>query len=154
MRSQLKLINICTKFNRDPQIFNVSKRAICTKSLSTANYICHTNNANRNPTSLLSPNPYQIVSACQYCKKERISHTELESRVLKVCKDFDKVNAEKLTLECSFTKDLGLDSLDHVEIILAMEDEFFLEIPDEHARRLQTPAEIVRYVADRYDVYD
>ena len=45
-------------------------------------------------------------------------------------------------------KDCGLDSLDHVEIILAMEDEFAFEIPDEHAQRLFTPRQIVQYIAD------
>ena len=45
-------------------------------------------------------------------------------------------------------KDCGLDSLDHVEIILAMEDEFAFEIPDEHAERLFTPRQIVQYIAD------
>ena len=41
-----------------------------------------------------------------------------------------------------------MDSLDHVEIILAMEDEFAFEIPDEHAERLFTPRQIVQYIAD------
>ena len=41
-----------------------------------------------------------------------------------------------------------MDSLDHVEIILAMEDEFGFEIPDEHAERLFTPRQIVQYIAD------
>lgn len=50
--------------------------------------------------------------------------------------------------------DLGLDSLDHVEIIMAMEDEFSFEIPDTDAEKLLTPADIVRYVGDREDVYE
>ena len=50
--------------------------------------------------------------------------------------------------------DLGLDSLDHVEIIMAMEDEFGFEIPDTDAEKLLTPADIVRYVGDREDVYE
>lgn len=50
--------------------------------------------------------------------------------------------------------DLGLDSLDHVEIIMAIEDEFGFEIPDMDAERLLKPADIVRYVADKEDIYD
>lgn len=50
--------------------------------------------------------------------------------------------------------DLGLDSLDHVEVIMAMEDEFGFEIPDMDAERLVTPAAIARYVADKEDVYE
>ena len=60
----------------------------------------------------------------------------------------------QLTLESNFIKDLGLDSLDHVEIIMAMEDEFGFEIPDDHAEKLLTPAKIVQYVADHEDVYE
>jgi NADH dehydrogenase (ubiquinone) 1 alpha/beta subcomplex 1, acyl-carrier protein len=51
-------------------------------------------------------------------------------------------------------KDLGLDSLDHVEVIMAMEDEFGFEIPDSDAERLYTPKDIIRYVADHEDVYE
>lgn len=50
--------------------------------------------------------------------------------------------------------DLGLDSLDHVEIIMAMEDEFGFEIPDCDAEKLVKPSDIVRYVADRQDIYE
>ncbi|XP_059483977.1 acyl carrier protein, mitochondrial isoform X3 [Neocloeon triangulifer] len=79
---------------------------------------------------------------------------EIKERVLRVCKDFDKVHAEKLSLETHFLNDLGLDSLDHVEIIMAMEDEFGFEIPDGDAERLLRPADIVRYVADKEDIYE
>lgn len=57
----------------------------------------------------------------------------------------------QLTAESHFIKDLGLDSLDHVEVIMAIEDEFGFEIPDEHAERLMTPAKLVDYVADHED---
>ena len=53
-----------------------------------------------------------------------------------------------------FINDLGLDSLDHVEVIMAMEDEFGFEIPDDHAEKLLTPAKIVQYVCDHEDVFD
>lgn len=50
--------------------------------------------------------------------------------------------------------DLGLDSLDHVEVIMAMEDEFGFEVPDSDAERLMKPADIVQYIADKNDVFD
>lgn len=59
-----------------------------------------------------------------------------------------------MTLESHFINDLGLDSLDHVEVIMAMEDEFGFEIPDVDAEKLLRPADIVRYVADREDIYE
>lgn len=60
----------------------------------------------------------------------------------------------KLTVDSHFTKDLGLDSLDHVEVIMAMEDEFGFEIPDMDADKLQTPKAIIRYVGDKQDCYE
>ena len=45
-----------------------------------------------------------------------------------VCKAFDKISADKLTLDSHFINDLGLDSLDHVEVIMAVEDEFGFEV--------------------------
>ena len=57
-------------------------------------------------------------------------------------------------LDSHFIKDLGLDSLDHVEVIMAMEDEFGFEIPDDHAEKLWTPRQIIQYVADHEDVFE
>jgi NADH dehydrogenase (ubiquinone) 1 alpha/beta subcomplex 1 len=78
----------------------------------------------------------------------------VRDRVLLVLRLYDKINPEKLTMESHFTNDLGLDSLDHVEVIMAMEDEFGFEIPDSDAERLQRPADIVQYIADKEDLYD
>lgn len=51
-----------------------------------------------------------------------------------------------MSLESHFINDLGLDSLDHVEVIMAIEDEFGFEIPDMDAEKLLRPADIVRWV--------
>ena len=48
--------------------------------------------------------------------------------MLAVCKAFDKISADKITLDSHFINDLGLDSLDHVEVIMAVEDEFGFEV--------------------------
>lgn len=66
---------------------------------------------------------------------------------------FDKINPEKLKQDSHFHKDLGLDSLDHVEIIMAIEDEFGCEIPDMDAQKLLTPRDIVNYLCDKHDVF-
>ncbi|XP_021944793.1 acyl carrier protein, mitochondrial isoform X2 [Folsomia candida] len=79
---------------------------------------------------------------------------ELRARVLKVVGAFDKITADKLTIDSHFMNDLGLDSLDHVEVIMAIEDEFGFEIPDADAEKLLRPADIVQYIADKKDVYD
>ena len=58
----------------------------------------------------------------------------------------------QVTGDSHFINDLGLDSLDHVEVIMAVEDEFGFEIPDEHAEKLLTPAKIAQYVCDHEGV--
>uniref|UniRef100_A0A1B6L907 Acyl carrier protein n=1 Tax=Graphocephala atropunctata TaxID=36148 RepID=A0A1B6L907_9HEMI len=78
----------------------------------------------------------------------------IRDRVLLVLKLYDKVDPAKLKLESHFMNDLGLDSLDHVEVIMAMEDEFGFEIPDDDAERLLKPQDIVNYVCDKTDVYE
>jgi len=78
----------------------------------------------------------------------------VKDRVLLVLRLYDKINPEKLSMESHFMNDLGLDSLDHVEVIMAMEDEFGFEIPDGDAERLMRPADIVQYIADKEDLYE
>ncbi|XP_045448104.1 acyl carrier protein, mitochondrial isoform X1 [Melitaea cinxia] len=84
----------------------------------------------------------------------KITQKEIEERVMKVCKAYDKLVSAQLSLESHFVNDLGLDSLDHVEIIMAMEDEFGFEIPDADAERLLKPKDIVQYIADKEDIYE
>ncbi|XP_023954285.1 acyl carrier protein, mitochondrial isoform X2 [Bicyclus anynana] len=89
-----------------------------------------------------------------YCHAPPLTLDLLRQRVILVLQLYDKINPEKLSLDSHFMTDLGLDSLDHVEIIMAMEDEFGFEIPDGDAERLVRPRDIVQYVADKEDIYD
>ncbi|CAH8609667.1 unnamed protein product [Schistosoma intercalatum] len=75
-----------------------------------------------------------------------LSKPEVESKVLAVCSAFDKIQSDKLTLDSSFIKDLGLDSLDHIEVIMEIENEFRFEISDVDAEKLHTPRDIVEHV--------
>ncbi|XP_041085602.1 acyl carrier protein, mitochondrial-like [Polyodon spathula] len=90
----------------------------------------------------------------QYGDLPPLTLDTIRERVLYVLKLYDKINPEKLTGASHFIKDLGLDSLDQVEIIMAMEDEFGFEIPDAEAEKLMTPQEIVQFIADKKDVYE
>lgn len=72
-------------------------------------------------------------------------------RVLNVCKAFDKINADVVNPDSHFMNDLGLDSLDHVELIMAAEDEFGFEIPDVDAERLLTVRMLIEYISDKID---
>lgn len=56
------------------------------------------------------------------------------------------VTSEQVTPEASFIEDLGADSLDTVELIMQLEDEFNLEIPDEEAEKLTTVGAVVEYI--------
>ena len=78
----------------------------------------------------------------------------IESRVLLVLRLFDKIDPNKLTLDSKFNQDLGLDSLDIVEITAALEDEFWAEIPDVDSDHFLTPRHIIQYLCDKYDVYE
>ncbi|XP_013886268.1 NADH:ubiquinone oxidoreductase subunit AB1b [Austrofundulus limnaeus] len=90
----------------------------------------------------------------QYSGMPPLTLEIITDRVLYVLKLYDKIDPEKLDSSSHFMKDLGLDSLDQVEIIMAMEDEFGFEIPDGDAEKLMTPADIVQYIADKKDVYE
>jgi acyl carrier protein len=59
------------------------------------------------------------------------------------------VDEEEVTPDASFVDDLGADSLDTVELVMAFEEEFGIEIPDEEAENLQTVGDAVRYLQQK-----
>jgi len=61
------------------------------------------------------------------------------------------VDPEEVTMESSFIDDLGADSLDIVELIMALEEEFDLEIPDEEAEKFPTVGNVVDYIKEHTD---
>ncbi|QQE76080.1 acyl carrier protein [Brevibacillus composti] len=67
-------------------------------------------------------------------------------RVKKIIVDRLGVDESKITLEASFKEDLGADSLDVVELVMELEDEFDLEISDEDAEKITTVGEVVSYI--------
>ena len=70
----------------------------------------------------------------------------MTDRIVTVVKNFDKVDSDKVTPTSKFQDDLGLDSLDGVEVVMAIEDEFAIEIPDAEADRILSVADAVEYV--------
>jgi acyl carrier protein len=70
-------------------------------------------------------------------------------RVKKVVVEQLEVNEDEVTPTASFVDDLGADSLDQVELIMAFEEEFDLEIPDEDAEKIATVADAVNYIDDK-----
>jgi len=59
------------------------------------------------------------------------------------------VNPEQVTPQASFIEDLGADSLDIVELVMAFEEEFSVEVPDEDAEKLQTVGDVINYIKER-----
>jgi acyl carrier protein len=59
------------------------------------------------------------------------------------------VNPEQVTDAASFIEDLGADSLDTVELVMAFEEEFGVEVPDEDAEKLQTVGDVVKYIEEK-----
>ncbi|XP_057650237.1 acyl carrier protein, mitochondrial-like [Chionomys nivalis] len=94
--------------------------------------------------------PGRVTHLCrQYSDAPPLTLEGIKDRVL-----YDKIDPEKLSVNSHFMKDLGLDSLDQVEIIMAIEDEFGFEIPDIDAEKLMCPQEIIDYIAYKKDVYE
>ncbi len=73
----------------------------------------------------------------------------LEARVKEIIAEELGVEREKLTKEASFMEDLGADSLDTVELVMAFEKEFDLDIPDEEAEKLRTVGDALAYLHQR-----
>ncbi|HQV41321.1 MAG: acyl carrier protein [Moraxellaceae bacterium] len=70
----------------------------------------------------------------------------IEERVKKIVAEQLGVKLEDVTSEASFVDDLGADSLDTVELVMALEEEFELEIPDEEAEKISTVQNAIDYI--------
>lgn len=75
--------------------------------------------------------------------------SNIEARVKKVIVEHLGVKAEEVTNDASFVDDLGADSLDSVELVMALEEEFDTEIPDEDAEKIGTVQQVVDYITLR-----
>ncbi|MBO6515507.1 MAG: acyl carrier protein [Bacteroidia bacterium] len=74
--------------------------------------------------------------------------SEIASKVTNIIVDKLGVEQSEVTLEASFTNDLGADSLDTVELIMEFEKEFNIAIPDEQAEKIGTVGEAVSYIEE------
>lgn len=78
--------------------------------------------------------------------------SKLEERIKEIIVDGLGVNADQVTPEASFVNDLGADSLDTVELVMAFEEEFGAEIPDEDAEKLTSVGAVIDYLKSKgYD---
>jgi acyl carrier protein len=74
---------------------------------------------------------------------------DLETRIKEIIADQLGVEIEKLKEDANFVQDLGADSLDVVELVMAFEEEFGIEIPDEDAEKIRTVGDVINYLKER-----
>ena len=72
----------------------------------------------------------------------------IEQKVRDIIVEQLGVNADQVTTDAKFIEDLGADSLDTVELVMAYEEEFGIEVPDEEAEKLMTVGNVVQYIED------
>jgi acyl carrier protein len=72
--------------------------------------------------------------------------SDIAERIKKIVKEHLDVEEDKITMNASFIDDLGADSLDNVELVMAFEEEFGVEIPDDAAETIQTVGDAVKFV--------
>ena len=80
-----------------------------------------------------------------------MSENGLETKVRKIIADRLQVDTESVTPSASFVEDLGADSLDLVELVMAFEEEFSVEIPDQDAEGMKTVGLAIAYLKKKVD---
>ena len=84
------------------------------------------------------------MSALKTCNN--LMSDNIESQVKEIIAAQLSVDPEKVTSDAKFIEDLGADSLDTVELVMAFEDKFSVEVPDEDAEKLKSVADVVAYI--------
>ncbi len=82
-------------------------------------------------------------------KEVVIAMATVEERVKKIIAEQLGVEEDEVTSEASFVEDLGADSLDTVELVMALEEEFSIEIPDEDAEKILTVGKALDYIKEK-----
>jgi len=77
--------------------------------------------------------------------------SELDDKVINIIVEELGVERDKVVAAASFMEDLGADSLDTVELVMAFEKEFDVDIPDEEAEKLRTVGEALKYLHDKME---
>lgn len=95
--------------------------------------------------TLSSPAPRQ---APQNKRNPMAAEKSIEQRIKDIIVEQLGVNADQVTPEAKFIEDLGADSLDTVELVMALEEEFGAEIPDEEAEKLQSVGDVNKYIEE------
>ena len=92
-----------------------------------------------------SPAPRQ---AAQNKHGYMAAEKSIDQRIKDIIVEQLGVNADQVTPEAKFIEDLGADSLDTVELVMALEEEFSIEIADEEAEKLQSVGDVIKYIEE------
>merc|ERR1712093_195616 len=139
---------------KPPQPSNMFRTALLRSARSATRQVAQKSGAIARPasqSSLLSqsrfaPSAFQAVRC--YSAAAGLAKPEVEGRIVDLLKNFDKVtDPSKLTPTSHFLNDLGLDSLDTVEVVMAIEEEFVIEIPDADAEKIHSCEDAIAYIA-------
>lgn len=101
------------------------------------------------PTSLLqNENGFKSIGIFNFTSEAAADggQDQILSRVIELVKKYDKTNTSEVTERADFQKDLSLDSLDKTELVMAIEEEFSIEIPDEKADKLTCCGDVATYI--------
>ncbi|KAF6153755.1 hypothetical protein GIB67_000988 [Kingdonia uniflora] len=85
------------------------------------------------------------------CASTSNNYENLTEKVVALVKKFDRIDPALVTETANFQKDLSLDSLDRVELVMAFEQEFSIEIPDEVADKLTCCVDVAKYISSEAD---
>jgi acyl carrier protein len=75
--------------------------------------------------------------------------SSIEEKVKRIIEEKLSVNPDQITISAKFAEDLKADSLDTVELVMAFEDEFGLDIPDEEADKIKTVGDAIKYIESK-----
>ncbi len=99
-----------------------------------------------NETGLDAPGPLAYRQPTK--TNTNMADKTIEQKVKDIIVEQLGVNADQVVPEAKFIEDLGADSLDTVELIMALEEEFGIEVPDEEAEKLVSVGDVTRYIED------
>ncbi|PHH87176.1 hypothetical protein CDD83_9214 [Cordyceps sp. RAO-2017] len=106
----------------------------------------------RQAAAPVAPRLQSLVAVRMYSAGGALNKEQVEGRIMSLLHGFDKVNdPENIKPKAHFANDLGLDSLDTVEVVMAIEEEFSIEIPDKDADTIHSIDKAVEYILNQPD---